>query len=161
MEHSQYCKLVQCCWRNTLLSITSKWCRVYLLALEWMQDGEVSGVLQGEDDDFAGVVEAWGSSNKQTTTSGRNHRCDCITWRYRENALQDQHNWHTMDILKAFFMGDGTITIIYWKGICGYFISFPLARPYNTLPCFSSWKDGTCIAQYLQLTTFALLKWQQ
>ena len=52
-----------------------------------MQNGEVSGVLQGEDDDFAGVVEAGGSSNKQTTTSGRNHRCYCITWRYRENAL--------------------------------------------------------------------------
>ena len=82
-----------------------------------MQNGEVSGVLQGEDDDFASVVEAWGSSNKQATTSGRNHRCYCITWRHKTHFKTPITN--TMDILKAFFMGDGTITIIYWKGICG------------------------------------------
>lgn len=34
---------------------------VHLLAFERLQDGEVSRVLQREDDDFASVVESWSS----------------------------------------------------------------------------------------------------
>lgn len=36
----------------------------YLLSFERVQDGEVSRVLQCEDDDFASVVKAWSSSYK-------------------------------------------------------------------------------------------------
>lgn len=39
----------------------------HLLAFERVQDGQVSGVLQGEDDDFPGVVEPGRSSNNQPT----------------------------------------------------------------------------------------------
>lgn len=33
----------------------------HLLAFEGVQDGEIARVLQGEDDDFAGVVKSWSS----------------------------------------------------------------------------------------------------
>lgn len=42
----------------------------YLMAFEGVQDGELSGVLQGEDDDFARVVESWRSSYQQTAMFG-------------------------------------------------------------------------------------------
>lgn len=42
----------------------------YLLAFEGVQDGEVAGVLQSEDDDFASVVKSWSSCYEQTTVSG-------------------------------------------------------------------------------------------
>lgn len=36
----------------------------YLLPFEGVQDGEVAGVLQSEDDDFAGVVKSRSSCYK-------------------------------------------------------------------------------------------------
>lgn len=37
------------------------WMLQYLLAFEGMQDGEVSRVLQCEDDDFTSVIKSWSS----------------------------------------------------------------------------------------------------
>lgn len=40
------------------------------MAFEGVQDGELGRVLQGEDDDFAGVVESRRSSNQQSAVFG-------------------------------------------------------------------------------------------
>ena len=51
-------------------------CVCDLLSQQRLQDGQVSGILQGEDDDFAGVVEPRRSGHVQLRASRRDERPD-------------------------------------------------------------------------------------
>lgn len=49
------------------------------MAFEGVQYGELGRVLQGEDDDFARVVESWRSSYQQAAMFGWHHRRYSVT----------------------------------------------------------------------------------
>lgn len=63
------------------------------MAFEGVQDGELGRVLQGEDDDFAGVVEPRRSSYQQATVFGRHHRGYGVTWSERKTHTHAIVNW--------------------------------------------------------------------
>lgn len=68
------------------------------MAFEGVQDGELGRVLQGEDDDFARVVESWRSSDQQAAVFGWHHRRYGVTWLVRSKKKTHTHtgvnrNW--------------------------------------------------------------------
>lgn len=50
------------------------------MAFEGVHDGELCSVFQGEDDNFARVVESWRSSYQQAAMFGWHHRRYSVTW---------------------------------------------------------------------------------
>lgn len=63
------------------------------MAFEGVQDGELGRVLQGEDDDFARVVESWRSSDQQAAMFGWHHRRYGVTWLVRRRNTNTHTHW--------------------------------------------------------------------
>lgn len=78
-------------------------CVCDLLSQQGLQDGQVSGILQGEDDDLAGVVKPRSSGHIELRAARWNEWTHRVTWNQEQTEMDQQEVMQPRRFILWFF----------------------------------------------------------